>query len=174
MPVGSASAPVTVDVWLDLQCPFCAQLEAASGPTLEELAADGEAQVIYHPLSFIGDESERAANAYGCAVDEGVGQEFLAEVFAQHPGENTGFYTDDKLIEIGADVGATGDEFEQCVTDDTYGAWVGNVQGSGSDAGVSSTPTVFIDGEQVDQDQVGAMLEDGTVIRQLVEEAAGA
>ncbi len=129
VPVGSASAPVTVDVWLDLQCPFCAQLEAASGPTLEELAADGEAQVIYHPLSFIGDESERAANAYGCAVDEGVGQEFLAEVFAQHPGENTGFYTDDKLIEIGADVGATGDEFEQCVTDDTYGAWVGNVAG---------------------------------------------
>ncbi len=172
VPVGSASAPVTVDVWLDLQCPFCAQFEATNAATLEQLAADGDAQVIYHPLSFIGEESERAANAYGCAVDEGVGQEFLTAVFAAHPGENTGFYTNEQLIEIGSDVGATGDEFEQCVNDDTYGAWVSNVAGSMSDAGVTGTPTVFIDGERVGDDDLNAMLEDETVIRELVQAAA--
>ena len=146
---GNADSPVTVDIWADFQCPYCKQFEEQTGATVSQLADAGEAKIVFHPLSFIGEESKTAANALGCAVDEGKGQEFIPAVFAAQGAENSGVFTDEKLLEIGNSVGATGDDFTSCVKDGKYASWVADVSAKGNDEGVRSTPTVKVNGQQL-------------------------
>jgi protein-disulfide isomerase len=146
---GNPDSAVTVDVWADFQCPYCKQFEEQTGATVNQLAADGKAKIVFHPLSFIGEESKTAANALGCAIDEGKGQEFIPAVFAAQGAENSGVFTDARLIEIGESVGASGDDFSSCVTDEKYASWVSDVSAKGNDEGVRATPTVKVNGEQL-------------------------
>ncbi|MGH8825779.1 MAG: DsbA family protein [Jiangellaceae bacterium] len=165
--VGDVSAPVTVDLWIDFQCPFCRDFELESGPTLGELAADGSVRLVYHPLSFLGEESERAANAFGCSVDAGGPAEYQRVLFENQPPEQTGGFTVDDLVALGEQAGITGDEFETCVADGTYDGWVANVAASQQEAGVTATPTVLVDGQTLD---AGQLTPDG--VRAAVEQAA--
>jgi protein-disulfide isomerase len=166
--VGDESAPVTVDVWIDFQCPFCRDFELSSGPTLDELVADGSARVVYHPLSFLGEESERAANAFGCSVDEGRPVEYQRVLFENQPAEGTGGFTVDDLVALGDQAEVTGDSFEACVTDGTYDGWVANIAAGQQDAGVTATPTVLVDGQVLESEE---LTPEG--VRAAVEQAAG-
>jgi protein-disulfide isomerase len=152
--IGDESAPVAVDLWIDFQCPFCRAFEEDAGSTLQQLAADGDAMLVYHPLSFLGEESERAANAFGCAADAGRAGEYLTVLFENQPPEGSGGFTTEDLVAFGGDAGITGSDFEQCVEDVTYADWVANVATSQREAGVSATPTVFVDGEMLPADQL--------------------
>jgi len=142
----SGSAP-TLDIWGDFQCPFCKQFEEQSGETINQLADEGKVRVVFHPVSFIGAESKAAANAFGCAIDEGRGEEFIPAVYAEQRAENSGVFTEDKLIAIGGSVGASGDAFESCVQDNSYAVWVDDVAARANDTGITQTPTVQLEGE---------------------------
>lgn len=148
--VGEASAPVTIDYWFDFQCPFCGQFEAENGPVLEELVADGTAQVVYHPAAFLGDESDRASNAFGCAIDAGRPVEYLTELFANQPPERSGGYTTDDLLAAGGAVGLDDAVFESCVRDGTYADWGRHVLDAFRDEGLEATPSVLLNGEALD------------------------
>jgi protein-disulfide isomerase len=152
--IGEESAPVPIDLWIDFQCPFCRAFEQDSGSTLQQLAADGQAVLVYHPLSFLGEESERAANAFGCAADQGRAGEYLTVLFENQPQEGTGGFTPDDLVALGAEAGITGTEFENCVEDGAYADWVANVAASQSEAQIAATPTVFVDGAMLEGDQL--------------------
>ena len=152
--IGEASAPVTIDLWIDFQCPFCREFEQDSGPSLQQLAAGGDAVLVYHPLSFLGEESERAANAFGCAADQSRAEEFLTVLFENQPQEGTGGFTADDLVALGAEADVTGSEFESCVEDGNYSAWVANVAASQGEAEIAATPTVLVDGEVLAADQL--------------------
>jgi protein-disulfide isomerase len=152
--IGDESAPVTIDLWIDFQCPFCRAFEQESGSTLQQLSADGEAVLVYHPLSFLGEESQRAANALGCAADQGRAGEYLTVLFENQPEEGTGGFTSDDLVALGTAAGITDPEFKGCVEDGTYAEWVANVAASQSEAEIVATPTVFVDGEMVEDDQL--------------------
>lgn len=148
--VGEESAPVTVDYWFDFQCPFCGEFEANNGPVLEELVADGTARVVYHPAAFLGEESDRAANAFGCAIDAGRPVEYLTELFANQPPERTGGYTTDDLLAAGSAVGLDDATFQSCVRDGTYADWGRHVLDAFSAEGLESTPSVLLNGQALD------------------------
>src|SRR6516225_11619288 len=68
--------PVRVDAFIDFLCPYCRRFELSSGPAVAQLAADGLANVAYHPMNFLDQASTtnystRAAAASGCAADQG-------------------------------------------------------------------------------------------------------
>jgi protein-disulfide isomerase len=148
--VGETDAPVTVDYWFDFQCPFCGEFEATNGPVLEELVADGTARVVYHPAAFLGDESDRASNAFGCAIDAGRPVEYLTELFANQPPERTGGYTTDDLLAAGQAVGLDDAGFESCVRDGTYADWGRHVLDAFRDEGLEATPSVLLNGEPLE------------------------
>jgi protein-disulfide isomerase len=143
-----------VDVYEDFQCPHCRTLEARDGKELLAMAAGGEARVVYHPLSFLGPESVRAANAAACAADAGKFPEYHAKLFDSQPLEGSGGFTDSDLIGFGEDVGITGSDFASCVTGDTHASWVTGVQDEARRRGVESTPTVFVAGRELPADQM--------------------
>ncbi|WP_116948465.1 DsbA family protein [Jiangella endophytica] len=148
--VGEADAPVTIDYWFDFQCPFCGQFEAENGPVLEELTTAGTARVVYHPAAFLGDESDRASNAFGCAVDAGRPVEYLTELFSNQPQEGSGGYTTDDLLAAGQAVGLDDAVFESCVRDGTYADWGRHVLDAFRAEGLEATPSVLLNGQALE------------------------
>ncbi len=141
-----------VDIYEDFQCPICQQFEALNGKYISSLVSEKKATVKFHVLSFIGPESVRAANASACANDEGKFVDFHNALYANLPAtENSGAWTNDRLIAIAGAVGIKSDSFNSCVKDMKYEGWVGKVAEAGSKAGVNSTPTVFVGGKEIDR-----------------------
>ena len=147
-------ATTTIDVWEDSQCPVCKLFEDANGAYIESLVREKKANVRYHVLSFLGDESVRAANASFCAADEGQFLDFHEAIYAvQSPVENSGFWSNETLVKMGKKIGITSTTFENCVT---KGSKVDLVQAnydSMSKFGVQGTPTVFINGKKWERTQ---------------------
>ncbi|WP_083472982.1 thioredoxin domain-containing protein [Frankia sp. R43] len=152
--VGQASAPVTVDIYEDFQCPACGQLEKTTGSTISDLIDAGDIKVNYHLMSFLGPESVRAANAASAAADENKFKPFHDALFADQPTEHTDGYQNDTLIEKGASVGLTSTAFVDAVRNGKFDGYVAKVDESASKAGVTSTPTVLVDSKQLSADQL--------------------
>ena len=154
-------AATTIDVWEDPQCPVCKLFADANGSYLESLVREKKANVRYHVLSFLGDESVRAANASFCAADEGQYLDFHKALYAvQSPLENSGFWSNETLVKIGKKIGITSTTFESCVN---KGSKVDLVQAnydSMSKFGVQGTPTVFINGKKWERSQNAFVLEE--------------
>ncbi|WP_219414597.1 DsbA family protein [Pseudonocardia nigra] len=151
--VGSPDAPVTVDVYLDFQCPACRAYEAQSGATLDELVAAGAARVVYHPVAYLDRFSStryasRSSAAAGCAAEAGVYPRFQALLFAHQPPENTAGLPDERLVALGEQAGA-GPDFGTCVAEERYAAWTAHETDEASRAGITATPTVLVDGREI-------------------------
>ncbi len=137
-----------IDIWEDPQCPVCKNFEDANGEYIESLIRDKKATVRFHVLSFLGDESVRAANASFCAADEGQYLDFHHAIYAvQSPLENSGFWSNEKLVSIGSKIGISSAKFADCVTKGSKIELVKANYDSMSKFGVKGTPTVFINGK---------------------------
>ena len=144
----NAGQTKVLDVWEDPQCPICKNFEDANGDYIESLVRDKKATVRFHVLSFLGDESVRAANASFCAADEGQYLDFHHALYAvQSPLENSGFWSNEKLIAIGKKIGISSTKFSDCVTKGSKIALVKANYDSMEKFGVKGTPTVFINGK---------------------------
>lgn len=151
----------TIDIWEDPQCPICKAFEDANGDYIESLIREKKATVRFHVLSFLGDESVRAANASFCAADENQYLDFHHALYAvQSPLENSGFWSNDKLVAIGKKIGLTSTKFENCVTKGSQIALVRANYDSMAKFGVKGTPTVFINGKLWERQNAEFLLEE--------------
>jgi protein-disulfide isomerase len=154
-------AVTTIDVWEDPQCPVCKLFTDANGEYLESLVREQKATVRYHMLSFLGDESVRAANASFCAADEGQFLDFHKAIYTvQSSLENSGFWSNETLVSIGKKIGIESTTFEDCVN---KGSKVDLVQANAdsmSKFGIQGTPTVFINGKKWERTQNAFVLEE--------------
>ena len=138
-------APVKIDLWEDPQCPICRTFEEANGEYIEDLIRTKKATVVYHVLSFLGDESVRAANAVMCAAEEGHYLDFHKAMYIVQPTlENSGFYTSENLIKIGDYIGLKSKSFIDCVNNGGKADLVKAHEDSMAGYKVTGTPTVFI------------------------------
>jgi hypothetical protein len=142
----------TIDVYIDYQCPICRTFEILNGGYLNEVIAQNKAKVVYHPMTFIGPESILAANAAACAADENkfVGMN-LALFQDQSTSENSGKWQGDALLNIGKSIGIESAKFEKCIKDGSYINWTGNVAAASAKANVNGTPTIFVNGKELDR-----------------------
>jgi protein-disulfide isomerase len=155
--VGAAGAPVTVDLYEDFQCPNCKAFEDATGSTLAQLVSDGTVQAHYHGMAFLdtsanGQYSTRALNAAAVVVATAgpeAFQTFHDLLYAHQPAEGGSGLTDAQLVQYAAQAGAAGSSVEQDIRDLTYGDWVKTATDQASKDGVTSTPTVLVDGQKL-------------------------
>lgn len=171
--VRGAGNPVQMEEWIDFQCPACKSFHETFGATIDELVESGEVEFVVRPLSFLLTGSKRAANAYGCAVDAGRGAEYYDQVFTAQTAESEPGFTNEQLIALAEPAGITGDALEtftQCVEGGTYDGWVANVADAGTEAGITATPTVYVNGDELSLGEV----ETPDDLRQVIEDAAAA
>jgi protein-disulfide isomerase len=68
--IGSPTAPVTMAVWFDYQCPFCKQFEQTVTPELiKNYVEAGKLRIVFKDFQFLGEDSMTAA-LYAHAVWE--------------------------------------------------------------------------------------------------------
>jgi protein-disulfide isomerase len=147
---GLANVPL-IEIYEDFQCPVCGQFEGLQGDYIESLIQDKKATVVYHTLSFLGPESVNAANAAACSADEGKFLQYHRALYANQPAENSGVWSNDVLTVLGQAAGITSKTFSSCVKNMEYQGWVSNAATAGAKANVNSTPTVFINGKEIDR-----------------------
>jgi protein-disulfide isomerase len=154
--IGDPDAEHTVVIYEDFLCPICGQLEAASNEGLAEAAADGKVLVEYRPIAILtqfGDYSVRSANAFK-AVLEAAGPEeavkFHDLLFDDQPAEDDpdSHFTDDELVDLAVEAGATEADVRDDIEGLTYEDWVDDATEAAVDANVQGTPTIVLDGEQ--------------------------
>ena len=146
------TATPTIDVWVDYQCPACRTFEVLNGGYLNEVIAQKKAKVVFHPLTFIGAESIIAANAAACAADENKFVDMNLALFQnQGSSENSGRWQGDAMLAIGESIGIKSDSFKQCVREGNYVKWTRNVTEASASKNVNSTPTIRINGKDLDR-----------------------
>ena len=151
-----SNAP-TLDLYEDFQCPACGDLEKRVGAEITSMATAGEIKLVLHILSFLddnlkNDSSARSANAAACASDAGKVMEYHSAVFAGMPAQEGVGYTDAQLTEFATTSGITGaamTTWQKCTSSGQYANYVTSVQEASGKAGVNSTPTVKLNGQDV-------------------------
>jgi protein-disulfide isomerase len=175
IPVGQQEAPVTVAIYFDYMCPACGQLEETQGQDLDQMLDDGEVDVDLRPISFLDQTSmgtqysTRSANALATVADGAPEHvwDFHQALFVAQPEEGTQGLSDDQIAEIATDVGVPGDVVDR-FEERTYDGWVEDVTEAAFDSGITQTPTVLVDGEEMS----GNMYTPGA-LRQAVAAAGG-
>ena len=135
--VTAASGAPVVDLYEDFQCPACAAFEAALG--LDD--------------NLTNDSSTRAGNAAFCASDAGKFQEFHNLVYANQPVNEGDGFTDEQLKGFAESAGVSGaamTTWQSCYDADKYVDYVNSVESASFEDGVRGTPTVRIDGKDVE------------------------
>ncbi|WP_229053376.1 DsbA family protein [Aeromicrobium sp. Leaf350] len=148
-------APV-VELYTDFQCPSCEAFASTYLDDLRTAADDGRINLVFHQFAFLdrassNQYSSRSANAAYCVFAEGGSTSYLdfyEALFDDQPAEGTAGPGDDDLVELAGTVGVTG--IDDCVSGGAYADTVKDAADAATDADVSGTPTVLIDGEVVD------------------------
>ena len=173
------AAAATVDIYEDFQCPNCRNLEQAIGSILDTDVRANRAQAHFHPIAILDSSSNnnyssRAANAALCASDISVDtfvklHNYLFGPNIQ-PAEGAGGRSDGQLEAYGQQIGLTGSDlttYDRCVAQSGHKALVEAMTEDASKKGIISTPTVLVNGHQIDntlsayQAAVAAALKNG-------------
>jgi protein-disulfide isomerase len=151
-----------IDIWEDFQCPACRDFEAVNSATIRDVIENKKAKVVFHPLTFIGERSNRgfnesiiAANASACAMDEGKFVDMHEILFQnQAAEENSGKFTKEYMISLGNKIGITTMKFQDCVTQGNYALWTESSSSYAAVKNVNSTPTVSVNGKELSREGV--------------------
>lgn len=144
--MGNPDAPVEIIEFSDYQCPFCARFFEQTLPQLEQNYIDaGKVKLIYRdfPLSFHQD-AQKAAEAAECAGDQGKYWEMHDRIFGNQ--QSIGV---DSLKQYAQQIGLDTGQFNSCLDSGKYAEEVQKDFSDGQAAGVSGTPTFFINGVKV-------------------------
>jgi protein-disulfide isomerase len=145
---GQANAPVTIDIYADFQCPYCARADGVLQQLASQYIDTGKVKLVYHNFPIIGPESQTAAQAAECAGDQNKFWAYANYLFTHQNGENTGAFSPDALKGFAAQLGLNQSAFNSCLDSGKYSALVHQQAVEGQQRGVNVTPTFFINGQK--------------------------
>ena len=149
--LGQASAKVTMVVFEDFKCPNCKNFEDNTMPTVQSKYIDtGKAKLYKINFPFIGPDSTTAAEAAECVYlqkgDAGYNQ-FATYLFRAQGDEKVQWATASRLEDLASNVeGLDAAKFKTCVETAATKAQVDADTAQANKAGVSGTPSVFVNG----------------------------
>jgi protein-disulfide isomerase len=148
---GTSDPKAVLSLYEDFLCPACGNFEKEFGPTVSKLVDSGAVAADYYMVSILdrqGDGySSRASNAGYCVADESTDafRRFHAALYAQQPEEGVGPFPDNaRLIEVARQAGVAG-KVPDCINS---GRYTEMATGLAEATGISSTPTIKINGQE--------------------------
>lgn len=153
---GEEDAPVTLVEFTDYQCPFCKRAFDTMWEKLKKEYIDtGKVKYVVRdfPLSF-HQNAQAAANAANCAYDQGGNEVYFNyhDLLFKNQSEWESLAADaltDKFKEFATQVGLEESKFSTCLSSEKYADEINQDIMDGQAAGVSGTPTFFINGKRV-------------------------
>ena len=158
---GPADAKVTVVEFSDFQCPYCSRFYSQTYSQIKQ-QYEGKIRFVFRdfPLSSIHPWAEKAAEAAGCANDQGKFWEYHDAIFqnqatitqnyqtaAASGDEAAGLaVTVDGFKSTATDLGLDATAFGQCLDSGTRAQEVQKDYQDGITYGVTGTPAFFVEG----------------------------
>lgn len=103
--LGSPSAPVTLQEFADLQCPFCKQYTLSVFPALvSKYVRAGKLRMEFHNFDIIGADSIKASKMAEAAAQQNKLWQFADLFYNNQLEENSGYVTDEYLTQIAGGV----------------------------------------------------------------------
>lgn len=140
--LGRLEAPVQMIVYSDFECPFCAQF-AATMKKVEENFKDKVVIAFRHYPLAGHPQARKAAEASECASEQGKFWQMHDKLFADNLAGRLGI---EQYKQDAADLGLDAVNFSQCLDSGKFKDKVAEVMAKGNQAGVTGTPTSFING----------------------------
>ncbi len=115
--LGATTAPLTLDVYGDFQCPYCARSVLDVEPALvSRYVTPGDLRIVHHEVQFIGSTESRTAMAGAyCAAQQGRYWPYSLWVYNNQAGENQGGFLPDRLTAIAKQAGVDTATFTPCL-----------------------------------------------------------
>lgn len=147
--IGKNNAPVTIVEFADFQCPFCKEFNDKLFQRIKSQFIDsGKVRFVYMHYPFLGEESIYAAEATECAKEQGKFWQYHDLLFQKQGDENAGVYGKDNLKKYASELNLDQAKFDSCLDTRKFQKEVQEQQLLGTDYGVTSTPTIFINGRK--------------------------
>jgi protein-disulfide isomerase len=148
--LGNNNASIAIVEFADYQCPFCAKFNnETKNDIITNYVNSGIARFVFK--DFVVNDlpkdklSTLAAEASYCAAEQNKFWDFHDEVFKNSKGENTGWLSNESLIEFAKDVRVNNiGQFSSCVDSHKYNQVVVKNDLFAKDLGLASTPTFLI------------------------------
>jgi protein-disulfide isomerase len=148
--MGDPNAPVKIEEYSDFQCAYCARFSAETEPRIvEDYVSTGKVYFVYKNYAFLGQPSVDAAEASGCAADQGKFWEYHDILFANQQEGDARAFSKARLEAFAGAVGMDVAAFSDCLGDNRRMDQVRQEYAEGAALGVSSTPTFFVNGKEV-------------------------
>jgi protein-disulfide isomerase len=107
--VGKASAPATMLVFEDPQCPYCQQWSLDTLPSVvDQFVRTGKLKLTYRGIAIIGPNSVKGVRAVFAAGEQGKLWNFSEALYEMQGQENSGWITDDAILSAAKSAGADG------------------------------------------------------------------
>lgn len=150
---GQPNAPVVIMEFADFQCPGCGDFARFSEPLLQDHIDNGTVRFVWYdfPLVQIHKNAMLAARAGRCANEQNQFWPFHDHLFGQQ-GEWSESNKAANLFEgYAQQAGLNRDAFATCLRSEKYQKEVSESYELGNTLGVTSTPTLLINGKKVQQ-----------------------
>lgn len=149
--MGNADAKVVLVAFEDFQCPYCKKFHDDTFPQLKKEYIDtGKVLFIHQDLSFLGIESNSAAEAAQCAGDQGKFWEYRDELYKnQVQTHNAGNFSDENLGKLARNIDINMVQFSECYDGRKYKDLVSKTTVFADKYGISSTPTFVVNGVMI-------------------------
>jgi len=142
---GPQEAPVTIVVFDDYQCPYCAGLEPLLRQVPETFPKDVKLVIKQFPLPMHA-YARKAAVAALAAGKQGKFWEMHERLFTSQKD-----LSDAKVAAIAGELGLNAEQFEKDLKDPSLASLVDKDTNDGMRAGVQGTPAVFMNGKPFNQ-----------------------
>ncbi|MDN6176684.1 MAG: thioredoxin domain-containing protein [Brevibacterium sp.] len=144
---GPADAPVTLVVFSDYQCPYCAAWSQETLPKMLDYVDSGDLRIEWREVNVFGSASEQAARAAYAAALQDKHWEFHEKLFAGGKPRPPKDLSPEALTSVAADIGLDMDQFKEDMNSPETAEAVDKNAAMGTDLGAFSTPTFILDGQ---------------------------
>ncbi len=99
--LGNPTAPLTLEEFADLQCPYCREFEVSVLPDLiQRYVRAGKLRVVFSDISILGPDSSKAASYAAAAGLPSKLWPYIELWYQNQKQENTGYVTPSYLLHI--------------------------------------------------------------------------
>lgn len=141
--IGPQDAPVTIVEFSDFQCPYCRRVQPALKRLMKEY--EGQVKLVFRdfPLRSIHPQAQQAAEASQCAAEQQQFWPYHDKLFANSRLESS------DLKQYAKELGLDATQFDTCLDSNKYLSEVEADLQDGQEAGVSATPSFFVNGQPI-------------------------
>jgi protein-disulfide isomerase len=144
--LGDPKAPVTMEMFIDVQCPVCDDYEVNHLPgVVKQYIRDGKVQLHLKPWAFLGSQSFTGRRGVIAAADQNKGFEYAKVLYDNQRTENTGWLTGQEMAIIAASVdGLNMAKWRDDVNSPSSESTAKTVDALATQKNVTGTPTIFV------------------------------